>query len=99
MMPIRTLFVIFGLFIAGLAVMGALRGTRGEGDATAKLVALSEAAGLRHRAASDSRPVLPNIQFKDRSGAARSLADFGGRVVLLNVWATWCAPCRKEMRD
>ena len=37
------------------------------------------------------------IQFEDADGHSRSLADFGGKVVLLNIWATWCVPCRKEM--
>ncbi len=37
------------------------------------------------------------IQFEDGQGQSRSLADFGGKVVLLNIWATWCVPCRKEM--
>jgi len=35
--------------------------------------------------------------FVDGDGRALALADFSGRVVLLNVWATWCAPCREEM--
>jgi len=42
------------------------------------------------------RPV-PNLEFVDGAGALRSLAEFRGRVVLLNVWATWCPPCRREM--
>lgn len=37
------------------------------------------------------------IDFKDGTGRAVSLDDFKGRVVLINLWATWCAPCRKEM--
>lgn len=37
------------------------------------------------------------IQFDDGQGQSRSLADFRGKVVLLNIWATWCVPCRKEM--
>jgi len=40
---------------------------------------------------------LPPLTFKDASGAAKSLADWRGRTVLLNLWATWCVPCRKEM--
>jgi thiol-disulfide isomerase/thioredoxin len=40
---------------------------------------------------------LPEIQFENGQGEAMSLADFKGSVVLLNIWATWCAPCRREM--
>ncbi len=40
---------------------------------------------------------LPEITFNDASGKALSLADFKGKTVLLNLWATWCAPCREEM--
>jgi thiol-disulfide isomerase/thioredoxin len=40
---------------------------------------------------------LPEISFKDASGKDLTLADFKGRTVLLNLWATWCSPCREEM--
>jgi thiol-disulfide isomerase/thioredoxin len=40
---------------------------------------------------------LPDLAFHDATGATRRLADWKGRVVLLNLWATWCVPCRKEM--
>jgi thiol-disulfide isomerase/thioredoxin len=40
---------------------------------------------------------LPNLRFADGQGTPTSLAAFHGRVVLLNVWATWCPPCREEM--
>lgn len=40
---------------------------------------------------------LPEFSFVDASGAPKTLADFKGKTVLLNLWATWCAPCREEM--
>lgn len=40
---------------------------------------------------------LPDIAFTDGDGVKLNLADFRGRVVLLNLWATWCPPCRREM--
>ena len=42
---------------------------------------------------------LAEVTFTDGKGEPRTLADWKGRVVLLNLWATWCAPCRKEMPD
>jgi thiol-disulfide isomerase/thioredoxin len=47
----------------------------------------------------DPRKDIPAFTFKDAAGTDKTLADFKGRVVLLNLWATWCAPCRKEMPD
>ena len=40
---------------------------------------------------------MPEIRFVDRNGRSLSLHDFAGRPILLNLWATWCVPCRKEM--
>jgi thiol-disulfide isomerase/thioredoxin len=40
---------------------------------------------------------IPDLAFHDSSGAQRTLAEWNGRTVLLNLWATWCVPCRKEM--
>ncbi len=40
---------------------------------------------------------LPDVEFNNAEGRKLSLSDFKGKVVLLNLWATWCAPCRKEM--
>jgi thiol-disulfide isomerase/thioredoxin len=46
--------------------------------------------------ASTPQPV-PVLSFRDGAGRERSLADWRGRTVLFNLWATWCVPCRKEM--
>jgi thiol-disulfide isomerase/thioredoxin len=40
---------------------------------------------------------VPDLAFQDASGKPLTLANWRGRTVLLNLWATWCVPCRKEM--
>ena len=46
----------------------------------------------------NSQPrALPVVRFADGNGRAMTLQDFRGKFVLLNIWATWCVPCRKEM--
>jgi thiol-disulfide isomerase/thioredoxin len=45
-----------------------------------------------------SRPLsLADLSFRGPNGSPMSVGDFGGRTVLLNLWATWCVPCREEM--
>jgi len=45
-----------------------------------------------------SKPLLvPDLVFQDATGAQKKLSDWRGRTILLNLWATWCVPCRKEM--
>ena len=40
---------------------------------------------------------LPDLGFEDAEGKPKKLSDWRGRTVLVNLWATWCVPCRKEM--
>jgi len=40
---------------------------------------------------------VPGLAFQDATGKSLTLGDWRGRTVLLNLWATWCVPCRKEM--
>ncbi len=58
---------------------------------------VSAADALQSFAVNETPAAVPDIRFEDGGGKPRTLADFRGKVVLLNIWATWCAPCRKEM--
>ena len=57
-------------------------------------LARGEVAGVEVRA---SPAPAPELAFTGPDGAPTSLAAFRGRTVLVNLWATWCAPCLKEM--
>jgi thiol-disulfide isomerase/thioredoxin len=60
-----------------------------------KTLATGEFAKLEFLQA--SAPVQPATKFTDAAGKERTLAEWRGKVVVLNLWATWCTPCQKEM--
>jgi thiol-disulfide isomerase/thioredoxin len=59
---------------------------------------ITEASPAAFKISFSNQPqVLPDIRFADGGGHDLSLADFRGRPIVFNLWATWCTPCRQEM--
>ena len=66
------------------------------GGLAAPLLAGAAEARAPFRLRKDPQPLL-SPPILDETGSKRTLEDFAGRVILLNIWATWCPPCRTEM--
>lgn len=90
---------------AGLAAVlygmpfGGKSGSTADGQAPASLLAPFAVGAVENFVPAREPLALEAIEFTDGEGTALTLDDFKGRVVLLNLWATWCAPCREEMPD
>jgi thiol-disulfide isomerase/thioredoxin len=67
-------------------------------DVTANEAASSaEAGAIKGVDRSHKGKPAPDVAFNDPDGAETSLAEFSGKPLLVNLWATWCAPCVKEL--
>src|SRR6478736_4084716 len=109
--PVKRRLIVLGAVLVGAVIgfaavsnMDRLRQQAAPGDPTcAPAIALSkkieplargEVAGLTMA----RTPLkLPDLAFRDADGQEKKLSDWRGRTVLVNLWATWCVPCRKEM--
>jgi thiol-disulfide isomerase/thioredoxin len=92
--------VLLGLFAGGLMIY-----LHKHSDNAASLACQSSSAVLAQAAhgsvaafvPSRRGTMLPPVSFEDGNGVLRRLENFRGKTVLLNLWATWCPPCREEM--
>ena len=108
--PMRRLPVAIGTVVAGALIGlaafygtgGLKRGAGGDSTCTGAVELAKKIAPLAHGEVAAltmaTAPLrLPDLAFEDADGKPRKLSEWRGKTVLLNLWATWCVPCRKEM--
>ena len=107
--PMRRLPVAIGAVVGGVLIgalgiygLGLKRGAGGDAACTGAVDLAKTIAPLAHGEVAAvtmaSVPLrLPDLTFEDAAGQPKKLSDWRGKTVLLNLWATWCVPCRKEM--
>jgi thiol-disulfide isomerase/thioredoxin len=94
--------VVVGSIAAAVYGIGTLRrnapaaGCAGALDVARRVAPLARGE-LAAFAVAEEPLALPDLAFRDAGGGERRLSQWRGRLVLLNLWATWCVPCRKEM--
>jgi thiol-disulfide isomerase/thioredoxin len=94
-MKSKLLPVLLAALIVAVAVYLFQGAGRKVADAPAAETASTLAAFIKHPAPKD----IAAFSFADGEGAPLDLSHWKGKVVLLNLWATWCSPCRKEMPE
>jgi thiol-disulfide isomerase/thioredoxin len=89
-------FVLYGIKAPGGKEAAETPACPGAADLAARLKPLVHGEIAALTLAARPEP-LPELTFDTADGTKASLAGFMGRTVLLNLWATWCLPCRQEM--
>lgn len=86
------------LLAIGLGFVGYRSSTAASGSSCLATTFLGSTSSVQTVANNTGNvPAAPAWELKDLDGKAVKLSDFKGKVVLLNFWATWCPPCRKEI--
>ena len=94
----RSLLVASGLLALAVALVGVWYSLPRTGqDAAPDAAPIAPVPGKFELIPFPTPRALAQVSFQDGAGRKLALTNFKGKVVLLNVWATWCSPCRQEM--
>jgi thiol-disulfide isomerase/thioredoxin len=105
LLALGAVLLVAGSLVAAVYGIGAFRRNAGDagGGVCAGAVELARQLSPLARgevaafAVAEQALSLPDLAFRDASAGERHLSQWRGRTVLLNLWATWCVPCRREM--
>ena len=93
--PSPARWIVAGAAFVGIAVF-AMPLLLGKPDAPAEVAGTDATSGV---CLAKKSPAKLDFRVKDMNGAEVRLADYKGKVILLNYWATWCGPCKVEIPD
>jgi len=88
----RQSFHLFLLIMLTFTGVGGVTSTAFSQNASELLV-----GEMKNFVISSKKPEIKDFSFIDGEGKKHALSDYRGKTLLINFWATWCAPCRKEM--
>jgi thiol-disulfide isomerase/thioredoxin len=102
LLAIGVVLVVAGSAAAAVYGIGAFKRNAPDGACAGALEVARRLAPLARGelaafAVAEQALALPDLAFRDASAGERHLSQWRGRTVLLNLWATWCVPCRREM--
>src|SRR5947209_240648 len=102
LIAVGIVLIVGGAIAAAVYGIGAFKRNAADGACAGAVTLAQRIAPLARGevaafAVADTPLRVPNLAFRDGDGHERHLSDWQGRTVLLNLWATWCVPCRREM--
>jgi len=94
-------FILAAVVVAGTAIAGNDFGQSSRDSAVAitPKQSVAEATSKTLTSKADKEREMKSFSLTGLDGVSHSLADWNGKVIVLNFWATWCSPCLYEIRD